>query len=128
MTPVEHNKQVALRMIEQLARGVIDDTLVTRDVQWWVPSRGLVSRAQFEGMVQAFRALKKGEGRIEVHGVTAEGDRVAVEAEAFYELVNGKLYNNTYHFLFEFSGGKIRLAKEYNDSRLAAEVLGGPLR
>jgi ketosteroid isomerase-like protein len=60
-----------------------------------------------------------------IHGSTAEGDRVAVEAEAYGELRNGKIYNNTYHFLFLFRDGKIFRAKEYNDSKHAADIFGG---
>ena len=61
---------------------------------------------------------------MEVKGVTAEGERVAVEAESFFELNDGRRYNNTYHFLFEFRDGRICCAKEYNDSGYAAATLG----
>ena len=64
---------------------------------------------------------------LKVHGVTAEGDRVAVEAESHVQLKNGKTYNNTYHFLFLFRDGKIYQAREYNDSQHAAEIFGDAL-
>jgi hypothetical protein len=46
-------------------------------------------------------------------GITAEGDRVAVEAESYGETASGKIYNNLYHFLFEVRGGKIQAVREY---------------
>ena len=58
----------------------------------------------------------------DVHDVR-EGDRVAIEAESHFELNDGRVYNNTYHFLFLFRDGRICCAKEYNDSRYAAETL-----
>lgn len=124
MTDTEHNRRVALRMLERIAEGVIDDELVTPDVYWWVPGRGDMSRAEFSALVAAFNGMHRGNGRMEVKGVTAEGDRVAVEAESFFELNDGRCYNNTYHFLFEFRDGRICCAKEYNDSGYAAATLG----
>ncbi|HEY3699696.1 MAG TPA: nuclear transport factor 2 family protein [Spongiibacteraceae bacterium] len=124
MSSNEHNKQIALKMIEQITRGIIDDTLVAPDAYWWIPGRGKITRAEFQQLMDAFGKMRRGEGRMVIHGVTAENDRVAVEAESFVELINGKLYNNTYHFLFEFENGKIRCSKEYNDSKYAAETLG----
>ena len=35
------------------------------------------------------------------------GDRVAAEAKFNGELTNGRVYNNLYHYLFEFDNGKI---------------------
>jgi ketosteroid isomerase-like protein len=119
-----HNRQVALRMIEQMSAGIIDDSLVALDVQWWVPGFGVIDRAGFQSLIDGFRALIEGEGRMFVKGITAEGNRVAVEAESDFKLLDGAHYRNTYHFLFEFERGRIRLAKEYNDTKLAAEVLG----
>jgi hypothetical protein len=119
----EHNRRVALRMLERIAQGVIDDELVTPDVYWWVPGQGDMSRAEFARLVDAFGRLHRGDGRMVVKGVTAEGDRVAVEAESFFDLLDGRVYNNTYHFLFQFRDGRICCAKEYNDSKYAAETL-----
>jgi hypothetical protein len=121
---VEENKKTALKMIAGLEAGRLDETLVTPDVAWWVPGRGTVSKAEFLGLAEAFRGLLKDGCSMKVHGVTAEGDRVAVEAESYGKLANGKIYNNTYHFLFVFRDGKICLSKEYNDSKHAADVLG----
>ena len=122
MSDIEANKKIALRMIEQISLGIIDDELVTPDAYWWVPGQGNLTRAQFQTLVDGFGKLRKKLGGIKVTGVTAEGDRVAVEAEAEIELVNDKIYQNTYHFLFLFKNGKICCSKEYNDSHYAAEM------
>ena len=119
------NKETALKFIEVLSSGRIEESLVTPDVSWWVPGIGDVARKDFLVMAAGFRAQVEGEVVMMVHGVTAEGDRVAIEAESRAQLKNGKVYNNTYHFLFEFKDGKIRKAKEYNDSAHVARVMGG---
>src|SRR5438128_233104 len=107
MSDIEANKKTALRMIEQISRGIIDDALVTPDAYWWIPGQGNITRAQFQVLVDGFGKLRKNPGVLKTTGITAEGDRVAVEAEAEIELINGKLYQNTYHFLFLFKNGKI---------------------
>ena len=58
-----------------------------------------------------------------IHGMTAEGDKVAVEAESRGAHVSGKLYNNLYHFLFHFRAGKLVSLKEYMDTELVTTIL-----
>ena len=118
------NKETALRFVESMSVGQMDLSLLTDDVQWWVPGRGTMSKADFLDLAGTFQSLVKDRISLTVHGVTAEGDRVAVEAESHGELKNGKIYNNTYHFLFVFRDGKICLSKEYNDSAHAAWAMG----
>ena len=59
-----------------------------------------------------------------VHALTAEGDRVAAEVESYAPLVNGKVYNNHYHMLFEIRDGKIAVVKEYADTAHARDIFG----
>lgn len=63
-----------------------------------------------------------------VHAMTAEGERVAVEAESEGLHVSGLKYNNLYHFLFEFRDGKLFRLKEYMDTERITEVLCGGQR
>ena len=118
------NTETALKFVESMSRGEMDLSLLTDDIQWWVPGRGTMSRDDFFALAAGFASLVEGHITLTVHGVTAEGDRVAVEAESHGKLKNGKTYNNTYHFLFVFRDGKICLSKEYNDSAHANAVLG----
>ncbi len=123
----EENRKTALRMMAAMQAGGLDETILTDDVSWWVPGRGTVTKSEFKVMADGFRAMLDGPFSLTVKGVTAEGDRVAVEAESLGLLKNGKTYNNTYHFLFLFRDGKIYQAKEYNDSQHAAEIFGADL-
>jgi len=59
-----------------------------------------------------------------VHALTAEGDRVAAEVESYAPLVNGKVYNNHYHMLFEIRDGKVAIVKEYADTAHGRDVFG----
>lgn len=66
--------------------------------------------------------------RFVVHCMTAEDDRVAVEAESFGEHISGKAYHNHYHFLFQLRDGKIVQLKEYCDTEHITEVICGGAR
>jgi ketosteroid isomerase-like protein len=122
---IEDNRLTALRLIDRLSRGLIDEAIVTEDVSWWVPGRGIINKADFGEIAKTVNGLFKSGVAMTILGSTAEGDRVAIEAEAYGELKNGKIYNNTYHFLFLFRDGRIFQAKEYNDSKHAADIFGG---
>jgi ketosteroid isomerase-like protein len=54
--------------------------------------------------------------RFKVHGLTAEEDRVAMEAESWQPNPNGRLYNQLYHYLFRVKDDQIVLYKEYQDT------------
>jgi len=120
---VEQNRQAALRMLEAVgARDVATlGDLMSDDATWWTIGRGpreaATPRADFlETLPAVMGQLFAGPVRFTVKGVTAEGDRVAVEADSEAELANGKTYANLYHFLFVFQDGKIAAVREYNDT------------
>ena len=60
--------------------------------------------------------------------LTAEGDRVAIEAESRGEHVSGKTYANQYHFLMRLRDGKIIEFKEYMDTEMVTDILCGGQR
>jgi ketosteroid isomerase-like protein len=62
---------------------------------------------------------------ISLGAMTAEDDRVAVEAESKARLVNGALYHNRYHFLYVVRDGRIHAVKEYLDTLHALSALTG---
>jgi ketosteroid isomerase-like protein len=57
--------------------------------------------------------------------LTAEDDRVAIEAESYGRHASGRTYANQYHFLMRVRGGKIAEWREYLDTMHANDVLCG---
>jgi ketosteroid isomerase-like protein len=120
---VEENRALALRMVASLGGGKPDQSLFHPQAEWWVPGQGWFPNDKFLAFAEAFTdKLVGNRSNLTVEGVTAEGDRVAIEAVSHGQMTNGKIYNNTYHYLFVFEDGKIRKAKLYNDTLHAAEV------
>jgi ketosteroid isomerase-like protein len=59
--------------------------------------------------------------------LTAEGDRVAVEARGYaVNAANGRTYDNRYHHLFRCRAGKITELREYQDTLLLFDVWLAP--
>jgi ketosteroid isomerase-like protein len=84
---------------------------------------GTMNKAQIvAGADMVLGAFPKGL-EFTIHAMTAEGERVAVEAESRGEHVSGKIYNNLYHFLFEFKNGRLLKLKEYMDTELVTLIL-----
>ncbi len=63
-----------------------------------------------------------------IHHMTAEDDRVAVEATGEGTHVSGKYYTNHYHFLFVWRDGKLLQLKEYMDTETVTDVICGGQR
>ncbi len=57
-------------------------------------------------------------------GMIAEGEQVAVQADSYGEMKNGKTYDNAYHFVFTFKNGKIKEVLEYCCTYTVFEVFG----
>ena len=57
-----------------------------------------------------------------VTGSAADLDRVAIEAESNGRFIDGRIYSNVYHFLFEIQDGQVSAIREYMDTAYAAEM------
>jgi uncharacterized protein len=128
----EANKNVVLSFFENFSAGKVDAALalMADTATWWVAGKpdkfvlaGTKTKTQCAEIVKEIvTAMPKGL-RVTPKGLTAEGDRVAAEAESYGETATGKIYNNLYHFLFEVRDGKIQAVREYLDTMHAKEVL-----
>lgn len=109
------------------ALSYIDDA----EFSWWIagdPSKfalaGSRNKAQFKELLYGVAENTENGIKMTPSAWTAEGDRVAVEAESYAVMKSsGKVYNNFYHFLLIVKGGKITGVKEFLDTTHAAEVL-----
>ena len=126
---LEANKRLATTFIDALSSGDPDRILAlyTEDASVWtagsLPFSGLHPReavvALCEGLLGAFP-----EGlRFDIVAMTAEGDRVAVEAEGHGQHAAGGVYDQKYHFLLVLRDGKVAQMKEYFDTEHARNVL-----
>src|SRR3546814_18491062 len=73
----------------------------------------------FRSARAAMSSVRKAPIQLSIAGMIGEGDDVAVEAETDSEMLNGRRYNNRYHFVFRLRDGKFCEVREYSCSHLA---------
>jgi ketosteroid isomerase-like protein len=103
--------------------------LLAEDATYWIAGDPAITPSAGEhdknGMSKLFhlmgKALKDGL-RMTVKGITAEGERVAIEAESRGELKNGRVYRQKYHILMTIRDGRIAAVREYLDTQHVHDV------
>lgn len=134
MSTVENNKQLTRTFFEAMQRGdaeAIANTyadegrVVTMGSTLISGSRGKEEIRQFAGgVLDAFPAGLK----FKILNMTAEEDRVAVEATSEGLHVSGQPYKNHYHFLLTWKDGQLLEMKEYMDTEMVTDVLCGGVK
>ena len=134
MTLEERNKQRVREFFASLNRGDVAAIVAAYAADGYLETMGRTmisgkfTRPQIQAAAgQIFEVFPRGL-RFTLDAMTAEGERVAVEAHSEGLHVSGKLYSNEYHFLFVFRGGKLAVLREYMDSERVTEVLCGGQR
>ena len=125
------NKALAVRFIDAIRRADVDAIVAAYapDGTCWtagtMPISGTFSRDQVAAAARGVLSVFPQGLAFTIHAMTAEGDRVAIEAESHGKHVSGKIYNNKYHFVMRVRGGKIAEWREYMDTMHANDVLCG---
>ena len=126
----EANKAVATKFLKALGAGdaATVKSLITDDILVITPGSGKICGTRDHAVVMAiadaFPKITKAGIEFKILNLTAEGDRVACEVDGYSTMVDGKEYNNHYHFLVFIRDGKVCKMKEYLDTILADAVLG----
>jgi ketosteroid isomerase-like protein len=121
---IEQNKENCRRFLVDAGVGKHDFSLLADDFTSWTALGGEQPRSAMEAAPARMDKLFKGPIVMHVDGMIGEGNRVAMEAHSEGELVDGKLYRNTYHFLFEFDDeGKITRMREHCDSQHVLDTI-----
>jgi ketosteroid isomerase-like protein len=121
---LEANKQIVRDFIEAMRTSNVDTlkTMITDDFSWWIIGKPEYLATAGEHDTEYFLGFFKGdelfpEGTdFKTTSMTAEGNRVAAEAEFKAKTAMGTYYENYYHFLFIIENGKVKRMKEYMDT------------
>ena len=126
---VEENKGIVRELMGALGRAdkarVLD--LYADEFELWtagtLPFSGVHSRDEAGALMDGILGAFPDGLRFTIRSMTAEEDRVAVEAESEGVHASGRPYHNQYHFLVVIRDGKVHQLKEYLDTVHAQEVL-----
>lgn len=134
MSEIERNKQVARAFFDALSRSDVPAIVDAYAEDGFVQTMGntLISGKYHKPQIKAaaagvLDAFPKGIS-FTIKTLTAEGDRVAIEAESSAIHASGKPYSNQYHFLMRVRDGKVVEFKEYMDTEMVTDVLCGGQR
>lgn len=134
MTKEDSNKQKVRDFLGAMNRGDVAAIVDAyhEDGTCWTSGRTLISGTLDKEAIRAgagaiFEAFPEGI-TFTLGPMTAEGDRVALEAESEGRHVSGAVYTNQYHFLFEFKDGQLYRLKEYMDTERVTDILCGGQR
>lgn len=134
MSTADINRAVVRRMLEAVGTGDVpaiadcyaDDgycqTMGHTLISGIFPKEQVVMAAQ-----RIMDAFPKGVA-FEILNMTAEEDRLAVEAVSHGDHVSGRHYSNHYHFFFQLRDGKVVVMKEFMDTELVTDVICGGQR
>jgi ketosteroid isomerase-like protein len=125
----ERNKALARQFLEVLTRSDVAaaDALCDDEVEFWVG--GSLPFSGSRGKAEALQGIEEVVGlfpeglHFEVQAMTAEGDRVAIEATGEGPTAFGTVYRQEYHFALRVRDGKVLAWKEYLDTERAREHL-----
>ena len=126
----EQNRAAVQAIIDALSNRDIEMVLahIHDEGSWSIPYHtdhfpyGVKTKAEFGERAGAFLStFSKYEMRI--HGIVADGDRVAVEASATGIGNNGVNYSNIYHISFAMKDGKAYKVLEFLDPFLALDYI-----
>src|SRR6266702_1003612 len=121
------NKALVADFMATFSRGDVEGVLerMAEGATWWVSGTlegmsGTYGRAEFGRLLGGVKTVyKAGALQLTPTSMIAEGPFVAVEAESYAQLHNGRVYSNRYHLLLEIRDGKVLRVKEYMDTQHA---------
>lgn len=125
----ETYKQMARNFLEASAKHDPDPiaALMHDEATYWtagIPRLFAYGGTRSKAEIVAYMATPSifvGGAEVSFGEITAEDDRVAIEAVTSGTTSAGRFYTNAYHYLFVFRDGLIWRVKEYLDTAAAAE-------
>jgi uncharacterized protein len=117
------NYAVAEAYLAAVTAGDLPDSLLTDDMTAWLTTQGPISKAAYQGAIRLFARMAQSPIRFTVDAMTAQDDRVVIEAHSQATLINGEEYGNTYVFSIRVRDGRIAWIAEHFNALIAQEKL-----
>ena len=122
---IAENKQTVLTFIQGMSKDPAVWDSMAENAEWWIQGKGTISKAEIRAIAQGGIGGMVTSAQMFIDHVTAEDNRVAVEAHSEIAMTDGRLFENTYHFLFVLDDeGKIVSGREHFDTGYARDFFG----
>ena len=129
---IEDNKLIVLEFWRRFSASdfvAAVDLLADDNFSWLLsgdpakfPMAGLRNKAEMTALFGAILQIAPKGLQITPLTLTAEDNRVSMEAVSQAVTASGKHYSNRYHFLIELKDGKLQSVREYLDTQYANEI------
>ena len=117
------NYAVAEAYLSAVTAGDLPDSLLTDDMTAWLTTQGPISKSEYQSAIRLLARMCQSPIRFTVDAITAEDDRVVIEAHSQATLINGQQYANTYVFSLRVRNGRIAWIAEHYNPLIAQERL-----
>jgi len=133
VTAKNAQEQFVLDFFEALSSGDLERLRpFLMDASVWKPMvRDIPGAGEYHGqdIIDVFLApvrgmFKPGDPKVHVSALMSDGDMVAVESTSTGETQDGKIYDNSYAWVFRLKDGKLDRLHEYMDSHYVARLFG----
>ena len=122
----DENKRIATEFFARISASDVPGVLamMADDATWWLPGKpgsspivGVQTKEQMARLFGVMASQLENGLKMTVKSLVAEGDKVALEAESYGRLRNGRVYEQEYHFAITIRGAKIAAVREYLDTQ-----------
>ena len=117
------NHAVAAAYLSAVTAGDLPDSLLTDDMTAWLTTQGPISKSDYQSAIRLLARMCQSPIRFTVDAITAEDDRVVIEAHSQATLIDGQEYANTYVFSLRVRNGRIAWIAEHYNPLIAQEKL-----
>jgi ketosteroid isomerase-like protein len=117
------NYAVAEAYLAAVTAGDLPDSLLTDDMTAWLTTQGPIPKSAYQRAIRLLARMCQSPIRFTVDAITAEDDRVVIEAHSEAMLINGEQYANTYVFSLRVRDGRIAWIAEHFNLLIAQEKL-----
>lgn len=133
VTAKNAQEQFVLDFFDALSSGDLERLrpFLTPDSVWKPMVRDIPGAGEYHGqdIIDVFLApvrgmFKPGDPKVHVGALISDGDIVAVESTSTGETQDGKIYDNSYAWVFRLKDGKLDRLHEYMDSHYVARLFG----
>ena len=130
MSELDDNKALICKFWSAFSESRFDDALglLSDAATWWVAGTtdisGTYTKPEFRELVMGVSEGTENGIQVTPTLLTAEGERVSMEATSYGLMRDGKEYKNIYHFMHEVRDGRITAVREYMDTEHVTEVFG----
>ncbi|MDE8652209.1 nuclear transport factor 2 family protein [Novosphingobium album (ex Liu et al. 2023)] len=115
---------IARDFLLNIGRGGIDPRHYADDLTAWSPLMGMIGREDYLPKLRTVGEVWTRPLAVTIDTVTAQDDRVVIQARSQGLLYDGREYANTYLFLVEFDAqDRIRHVREYFDPDPVRDIL-----